>query len=304
MNVLAEYYKPEVVDADYNFDANGLYHQLPGETILIDYLDYIKKFPINDDPEIFGLHANADITCAQALTTSCLQTLLMLQPKQVGGAAASQEEVTSGAARNILDQLPPVFNLEDILKKYPVLYEESLNTVLSQEAIRFNKLLKIISQTLKDLLKALKGLVVMSELLEKMSLSLFSNQVPAVWASKAYPSLKPLGSWVNDLNARIEFLQKWVQDGIPPVFWISGFYFPQAFLTGTLQNFARKYVVSIDMINFSFKVLDDYPTVRPKDGCNIWGLFLEGARWNEQTRLLDESRPKELYTREYNSRKL
>lgn len=255
MNILADYYKPEVVSESYCFDVNGLYHQVPGDTLLIDYIDYIKKFPINDDPEIFGLHPNADITCAQALTTSCLKTLLMLQPKQTGGAAASQEEVTASCARSILDQLPPLYNLDAILKKYPVLYEESLNTVLSQEAIRFNKLLKIISQTLKDMLKALKGLVVMSEMLEKMALSLFSNQVPAIWASKAYPSLKPLGAWVSDLQARTEFLQKWYDDGIPAVFWISGFYFPQAFLTGTLQNFARKYVVSIDTINFSFKVL-------------------------------------------------
>lgn len=62
------------------------------------------------------------------------------------------------------------------------------------------------------------------------------------------------GPWVSDLNARVKFLYSWINGGIPPVFWISGFYFPQAFLTGTLQNFARKYVVSIDTINFSFKV--------------------------------------------------
>ena len=154
--------------------------------------------------------------------------------------------------------------------RYPVLYEESLNTVLIQEAIRYNRLLAVIQSTLKDLLKAIKGLVVMSEALDKMSLSLYSNLVPDLWASKAYPSLKPLGttklaqnlshqcfvgSWVADLNARCDFLIKWIQQGNPPVFWISGFYFPPAFLTATLQNFARKYVVSIDTINFSFKVL-------------------------------------------------
>ncbi|KRT82085.1 hypothetical protein AMK59_4274, partial [Oryctes borbonicus] len=106
-------------------------------------------------------------------------------------------------------------------------------------------------------------------------------------------------SWVNDLNDRVGFLNKWVEQGIPPAFWISGFYFPQAFLTGTLQNFARKYVVSIDTINFSFKVLDRQPKDRPSDGCVIYGLFLEGARWNPQIHLLDESFPKELYTSTY-----
>lgn len=134
------------------------------------------------------------------------------------------------------------------------MYNESLNTVIVQEAIRYNKLLSIIQSSLRDLLKALKGLVVMSEALEKMAGSLFSNMVPAMWSSKAYPSLKPLGSWVEDLKARVQFLNTWVDKGIPPAFWISGFYFPQAFLTGTLQNFARKYILSIDTIGFAFEV--------------------------------------------------
>lgn len=74
-----------------------------------------------------------------------------------------------------------------------MLYEESLNTVLTQEIIRYNKLLTVIQTTSKDLLKALKGLVVMSATLENMSLSIFNQKVPAAWSSKAYPSLKPLG---------------------------------------------------------------------------------------------------------------
>ncbi|KAL1506667.1 hypothetical protein ABEB36_005991 [Hypothenemus hampei] len=193
MNVLADYYKPEVVNANYVFDKDNYYHQLPVTSLFMDYMDYIKTFPINDDPELFGMHQNADITFAQSQTYKCLLTLLLLQPKMVGGAASSQEEITTSVCNSILDQLPTLFDLEMIAQRYPVLYEESLNTVLIQEGIRYNKLLVVIKSSLLDLLKALKGLVVMSESLEKMFLSLFTNLVPELWATKAYPSLKPLG---------------------------------------------------------------------------------------------------------------
>lgn len=132
---------------------------------------------------------------------------------------------------------------------------------------RYNRLLQVITQTLRDMLKALKGLVVMSSQLELMAASLYNNAVPELWNAKAYPSLKPLSSWVMDLLQRLDFLQDWIKGGIPATFWISGFFFPQAFLTGTLQNFARKSIISIDTISFSFKVW-----VQPGLGHKIvWG---------------------------------
>jgi dynein heavy chain len=98
-------------------------------------------------------------------------------------------------------------------------------------------------------------------------------------------------------------LNQWIENGTPVVFWISRLFFPQAFITGTLQNYARKHVIAIDRLSFEFAFMDQYSqqdvlhiNERPHDGCYIYGLYLEGARWDNKSHMLSESLPKELYT--------
>ncbi|XP_032892704.1 dynein heavy chain 1, axonemal [Amblyraja radiata] len=298
MNILEDFYSEDVLQEGHLYSESGIYVQISTETELDGYLDYIKRLPINDTPEIFGLHDNANITFAQNETFALLNCLVLLQPKTSAAGGKGVEEIVGEMCGSILEDIPDLIDIKAVLEKFPVQYEESMNTVLVQEVIRYNRLLETIVQSLNDLLKALKGLVVMSSQLELMAESLYNNSVPELWNAKAYPSLKPLASWVNDLLERINFLQKWITDGIPAAFWISGFFFPQAFLTGTLQNFARRSVISIDIITFDFTIIinDPHELIRPRFGCYIYGLFLEGACWDSDIARLSESRPKELYT--------
>ena len=56
-------------------------------------MEYIRGLPINDTPEIFGLHNNANITFAVNETYQLLNGIVKLQPKSKSGGGRSQEEV-------------------------------------------------------------------------------------------------------------------------------------------------------------------------------------------------------------------
>ena len=88
----------------------------------------------------------------------------------------------------------------------------------------------------------------MSEELDLMYSSFLKNKVPQNWIDVAYPSLKPLGSWFEDLILRVEFMRNWLFQGHPKAFWLSGFFFPHGFMTGALQTYARKHSKAIDII--------------------------------------------------------
>ena len=69
-------------------------------------MTYIRALPINDTPEMFGLHDNANITFALNETSSLLEGFLKLQPKTTAGSGRSREDVSLLAFSLSLSLLP------------------------------------------------------------------------------------------------------------------------------------------------------------------------------------------------------
>ena len=75
-------------------------------------------------------------TCVFQLFNSILLTL----PRQTSAAGGkSPADSCLELAGDILSKLPANFDIEEVMIKYPVMYSESMNTVLRQELIRFNR---------------------------------------------------------------------------------------------------------------------------------------------------------------------
>ncbi len=192
--ILARYIRAGIEQVGFKFSKSGLYYSVDANT-QEDYLAYIRELPLNPNPEVFGLHDNAEITNNQSMTLRILESIISIQPKSSSAGGKSRDQIIVEISQDLASKTPNPFDFEMVSLKFPTEYTESMNTVLTQEVIRYNKLLVVMSEMLIDVQKAVKGEVVMSEELDKMATSLFNNQVPLKWAGVGFLSLKPLASW-------------------------------------------------------------------------------------------------------------
>uniref|UniRef100_A0A8C5W1I2 Dynein axonemal heavy chain 14 n=1 Tax=Microcebus murinus TaxID=30608 RepID=A0A8C5W1I2_MICMU len=107
-------------------------------------------------------------------------------------------------------------------------------------------------------------------------------------------------------------------EGFPARYWLPAFFSPQAFLTAVLQDYGRARGLSMDALTFTHHVISDTSDITDEEfsiviekklnivrrafqgldpshtGVYIFGLFIEGARWNREQKILEDSLPLEL----------
>ncbi|XP_066093696.1 dynein axonemal heavy chain 17 isoform X2 [Saccopteryx bilineata] len=293
---LVEYIRAEMLEGETQL-APGF--QIPPNLDYKGYHEYINENLPPESPYLYGLHPNAEIGFLTVTSEKLFRTVLEMQPKETdsgAGTGVSREEKVKAVLDDILEKIPEAFNMAEIMAKAA---EKTPYVVVAfQECERMNILTNEMRRSLKELNLGLKGELTITTDMEDLSTALFYDTVPDMWVARAYPSMMGLAAWYADLLLRIRELEAWTTDfALPTTVWLAGFFNPQSFLTAIMQSMARKNEWPLDKMCLSVEVTKknrEDMTAPPREGSYVYGLFMEGARWDTQTGVITEARLKEL----------
>lgn len=157
-------------------------------------------------PEAIGLHANAVILRNQQDSHHLIDNILLTLPRKSATNSDTSQNLVHSICQEIVDKLD-VFDLTTAKQKYPIQFENSINSVLIQELTCFNQLVNVIKSSAFEIQKSFSGKTIISSSLESVFNSLLMGKIPEMWMKKSYMSLKSLGNYINDLSNRLKFFK-------------------------------------------------------------------------------------------------
>uniref|UniRef100_A0A452F4Q5 Dynein axonemal heavy chain 8 n=1 Tax=Capra hircus TaxID=9925 RepID=A0A452F4Q5_CAPHI len=276
-------------------------YKIPVCKTLDQYFEYIQSLPSLDNPEVFGLHPNADITYQSNTASAVLETITNIQPKESGGGVGeTREAIVYRLSEDMLSKLPPDYIPHEVKARLMKMgHLNSMNIFLRQEIDRMQKVISILRSSLSDLKLAIEGTIIMSENLRDALDNMYDARIPQIWKRVSWDS-STLGFWFTELLERNAQFSTWIFEGRPNVFWMTGFFNPQGFLTAMRQEVTRAHkgwaLDSVTIHNEVLRQTKEEVTSPPVEGVYIYGLYMDGAAWDRRNGKLTESTPKVLFT--------
>jgi len=297
---------PKIFDPTFEFFPGYKVFKFPA---IPAYREAIEEIVDVDNPGVFGLHSNGDLTFRTKETREVLNTVMSIQPKDSGGGGdggPTREEQVLATAANMLKEMPKAFNKVQVRKDLQKLngganvQPKPLNVHLGQEVDRMQIIIGITRRTLQSLELAIAGTVIMTADLQEALDCLFDARVPSSWTKKSWIS-PSLGLWFGQLCNRTAELVSWLGVGRPKTFWLTGFFNAQGFLTAVQQEVTRRHngwslddvVIYSEMTQFEKDEVEKKERI--EEGVYCWGLFLDGAAWDKKKNSLCDAPPKKLF---------
>lgn len=143
MSILSIYLVPEILNDQYKFSRSGNYFA-PPEGSLQSVILYLEQLPSTDDPEVFGMHENANVTFNSNESLALMAALLGLQPRSSGGGTGkTSDDIVFELATSFEAQCPSPLLDEDAGSTTFVIQSNgllnSLAICLTQEMVKFNR---------------------------------------------------------------------------------------------------------------------------------------------------------------------
>lgn len=203
-------------------------YKIPICKTLDQYFEFIQSLPSLDNPEVFGLHPNADITYQSNTASDVLETITNIQPKESGGGVGeTREAIVYRLSEDMLSKLPPNYVPHEVKARLMKMgHLNSMNIFLRQEIDRMQKVISILRSSLSDLKLAIEGTIIMSENLRDALDNMYDARIPQLWKRVSWDS-STLGFWFTELLERNAQFSTWIFEGRPNVFWMTGFFNPQ-----------------------------------------------------------------------------
>ena len=89
LSILKKYYNQEILNNEKYVLSSSKIYFVPEYGNSKSYLEYIQKLPNFEDPQVFGMHENANITYQNQESTKIMETILSIQPR-VSAAASGK----------------------------------------------------------------------------------------------------------------------------------------------------------------------------------------------------------------------
>jgi dynein heavy chain len=320
--VFREKYSFNTLITEYNY-------QIPDYTEHSKYLEHINTLPEKDNPLIFGLNSNADLTYRLKESNEMINVLVETMPKESSSASGRslEDEVKDKLQTELIKMLPADFleievdeklktlkgprGLTDVGKNIP------LNVFLFQEIQRLQRVLDIVRTTMQDMVLAIDGQIIMTAELVDCINAVSDFRVPKKFqfdptgVEISWLTMS-LAGWLKGLIDRHHQLNNWLTSPNrerPPSFWLTGFFNPQGFLTSMKQEVTRQHRAdqwSLDEVDYKTEVTKDIiagddgriegKQIKSVDeGVLIHGLYLEGSQWNKTDKRFEEQTSKDLF---------
>merc|ERR1711937_1054929 len=180
------------------------------------YVEHIDQMP-GETPLFYGMHPNAEINFRTVQGNNMFGLFIMLQPKDTSGDDAGDQlspfQIAEQMCNDILDEVREIkFPVEDIQKSLSDEEKGPYQFVFLQECTYMGALTNEMIRSLLELQLGFKGELTMSAPMEALMNSLYMEKIPPYWSKLAFPSTRPLATWITNLSDRCAQLDEWCGD--------------------------------------------------------------------------------------------